>query len=162
RLSNRSPFGQRSGLCSDGDVDPDGKGFKSAERPRARVAFVSAGGVSAGAKGGQIVGAHSAAACMTDEPTGSPAARSADGDEERGSWPVAGYPLAAESGLATLRFASRDAVVDNGTPTSSIPDPGLAALVMLLRFQGLGVELEQIRHQFGATPIGIPEMLRCA
>src|SRR6266508_2347164 len=33
---------------------------------------------------------------------------------------------------------------------------------MLLRFQGLGVELEQIRHQFGATPIGIPEMLRCA
>ena len=33
---------------------------------------------------------------------------------------------------------------------------------MLLRFQGVGVDPEQIRHQFGATPIGIPEMLRCA
>ena len=46
--------------------------------------------------------------------------------------------------------------------TSLAPDPGLAALVMLLRFQGFGVDPEQIRHQFGATPIGVPEMLRCA
>jgi subfamily B ATP-binding cassette protein HlyB/CyaB len=33
---------------------------------------------------------------------------------------------------------------------------------MLLRFHGLGVDPEQIRHRFGAGIIGIPEMLRCA
>src|SRR5215469_9340102 len=52
--------------------------------------------------------------------------------------------------------------MDGGEPTSSISDPGLAALVMLLRFQGLGIDPEQIRHQFGGIPIGVPEMLRCA
>ena len=52
-------------------------------------------------------------------------------------------------------------MVENGNQMSSIPDPGLTALVMLLRFQGVGVDPEQIRHQFGATPIGVPEMLRC-
>src|SRR5262245_10512613 len=41
-------------------------------------------------------------------------------------------------------------------------DPGLLALVMLLRFHGLGADPEQIRHRFGAAAIGIPEMLRCA
>ena len=41
-------------------------------------------------------------------------------------------------------------------------DHGLGALVMLLRFQGIGIDPEQIRHQFAATPIGVPEMLRCA
>ena len=39
---------------------------------------------------------------------------------------------------------------------------GLAALVMLLRFQGLSVDPAQIRHQFGTDAIGVPEMLRCA
>jgi ATP-binding cassette, subfamily B, bacterial HlyB/CyaB len=52
--------------------------------------------------------------------------------------------------------------MDGGQPTSSISDPGLAALVMLLRFQGVGIDPEQIRHQFGGIPIGVPEMLRCA
>ena len=33
---------------------------------------------------------------------------------------------------------------------------------MLLRFQGVGVDPEQIRHHFGARPINVPEMLRCA
>ena len=42
------------------------------------------------------------------------------------------------------------------------PDPGLIALVMMLRFQGLGVDPEQVRHQFGGMSIGIPEMLRYA
>jgi subfamily B ATP-binding cassette protein HlyB/CyaB len=41
-------------------------------------------------------------------------------------------------------------------------DPGLGVLVMLLRFQGVAADPEQIKHQFGAAPIGIPEMLRCA
>jgi ATP-binding cassette, subfamily B, bacterial HlyB/CyaB len=39
---------------------------------------------------------------------------------------------------------------------------GLAALVMLLRFHGLSIDPVQIRHQFGADSIGVPEMLRCA
>src|SRR5438876_788002 len=41
-------------------------------------------------------------------------------------------------------------------------DQGLAALVALLRFHGLGADPEQIRHSFGAKPIGVAEMLRCA
>src|SRR6516165_5567760 len=41
-------------------------------------------------------------------------------------------------------------------------DQGLAALVMLLRFNGLGADADQIRHRFGGAMIGIPEMLRCA
>ena len=41
-------------------------------------------------------------------------------------------------------------------------DPGLAALVMLLRFQGIGADSEQIRHRFGGVRIGVAEMLRCA
>jgi subfamily B ATP-binding cassette protein HlyB/CyaB len=39
---------------------------------------------------------------------------------------------------------------------------GLAALVMLLRFHGLGIDPAQIRHQLGTDAIGVPEMLRCA
>src|SRR5262249_938848 len=45
---------------------------------------------------------------------------------------------------------------------SNRPDPGLAALVMLLRFHGLSADPEQIRHRFGRGTIGIPGMLRCA
>jgi subfamily B ATP-binding cassette protein HlyB/CyaB len=41
-------------------------------------------------------------------------------------------------------------------------DPGLAALVMLLRFYGIGANAEQIRHQLGMVKVGVPEMLRCA
>ncbi len=41
-------------------------------------------------------------------------------------------------------------------------DPGLAALVMLLRFHGIGADAEQIRHQLGTDTVGVPEMLRCA
>jgi ABC-type bacteriocin/lantibiotic exporter with double-glycine peptidase domain len=42
------------------------------------------------------------------------------------------------------------------------PDPGLSALVMLLRFYGVGVEAEQLRHRFGQSRIGVSEMIRCA
>ena len=41
-------------------------------------------------------------------------------------------------------------------------DPGLTALVMLLRFHGIGADPAQIRHQCGTVTIGIAEMLRCA
>jgi subfamily B ATP-binding cassette protein HlyB/CyaB len=41
-------------------------------------------------------------------------------------------------------------------------DPGLGALVLLLRVHGIAADPGQIRHRFGAVPIGIPEMLRCA
>ncbi|AZO32333.1 type I secretion system permease/ATPase [Mesorhizobium sp. M1B.F.Ca.ET.045.04.1.1] len=45
---------------------------------------------------------------------------------------------------------------------ASSGDPGLAALVMLLRFHGVAADPEQIRHRFPAASIGITEMLRCA
>src|ERR1700681_2042714 len=41
-------------------------------------------------------------------------------------------------------------------------DAGLAALVTLMRFQGVAAEPDQIRHRFGGVPIGLTEMLRCA
>jgi len=42
-------------------------------------------------------------------------------------------------------------------------DTGLSELVMLLRFHGLPVDAEQLRHRFGTdAAIGIPEMLRSA
>ena len=41
-------------------------------------------------------------------------------------------------------------------------ESGLGALVMLLRFQGVGADPDQIRHRFGGTSIGVAEMLRCA
>ncbi|HXQ52458.1 MAG TPA: type I secretion system permease/ATPase [Stellaceae bacterium] len=41
-------------------------------------------------------------------------------------------------------------------------DSGLGALVMLLRFQGIGADAEQIRHSVGGLRIGVAEMMRCA
>jgi subfamily B ATP-binding cassette protein HlyB/CyaB len=41
-------------------------------------------------------------------------------------------------------------------------DPGLLALVMLLRFHGVGADPVQLRHRFSGGIVGIPEMLRCA
>ncbi len=45
------------------------------------------------------------------------------------------------------------------TPASS--QSGSAALVLLLRFHGIGADAEQIKHRFGGE-IGVAEMLRCA
>jgi subfamily B ATP-binding cassette protein HlyB/CyaB len=45
---------------------------------------------------------------------------------------------------------------------SGTADTGLTALVMLLRFNGVGAEPEQIKHRVGAATIGVPEMLRVA
>lgn len=44
----------------------------------------------------------------------------------------------------------------------SAADPGLAAFVMLVRFQGMAADPEQIRHRVGKPAMGVPEMLRCA
>src|SRR5262249_7850257 len=49
------------------------------------------------------------------------------------------------------------------TDQASSSDSGLVGLVTLLRYHGIGVEAEQIRHRFSTgatTPIG--DMLRCA
>ena len=40
-----------------------------------------------------------------------------------------------------------------------IADQGLAALVSLLRLNGIGADPEQIRHRFGGATIGIAESL---
>ena len=51
------------------------------------------------------------------------------------------------------------------TVSSEIPEPndsGLTALVMLLRFHGVGADPAQIRHQSGTNTIGTAEMVRCA
>jgi subfamily B ATP-binding cassette protein HlyB/CyaB len=45
--------------------------------------------------------------------------------------------------------------------TSAPAESGLAALVLLLRFNGISVDSEQVRHRFGDT-IGVAEMIRCA
>src|SRR5437773_8955915 len=45
---------------------------------------------------------------------------------------------------------------------NSAPDQGLAALVALLRFHGVGADPEQIGHSVGSKAIGVSEMLRCA
>jgi ATP-binding cassette, subfamily B, bacterial HlyB/CyaB len=48
-------------------------------------------------------------------------------------------------------------------PENSGPiDSGLTALVMLLRFHGVGADPAQIRHHCGTVQIGASEMIRCA
>ncbi|MFO1080641.1 MAG: type I secretion system permease/ATPase [Reyranellaceae bacterium] len=42
------------------------------------------------------------------------------------------------------------------------PDKGLVALVSLLRFNGVGADADQIRHQLGGIRVGTNEMLRVA
>jgi subfamily B ATP-binding cassette protein HlyB/CyaB len=42
------------------------------------------------------------------------------------------------------------------------PDPGLAALVMMLQYQGVAADAVQIRHRLSTPAIGVPDMLRCA
>jgi subfamily B ATP-binding cassette protein HlyB/CyaB len=48
------------------------------------------------------------------------------------------------------------------TDNSDSLDPGLVTLTSLLRFHGIGVDPQQLRHGFGGTPIGVSEMLRYA
>ena len=47
-------------------------------------------------------------------------------------------------------------------PDKTVPmHSGLAAMVLLLRFHGIGADPAQIRHRYG-DGFGVPEMLRCA
>jgi subfamily B ATP-binding cassette protein HlyB/CyaB len=48
------------------------------------------------------------------------------------------------------------------TDNTGSNDPGLAILVMLLRFHGVSADPQQLRHRFGQDKIGVAEMLRCA
>jgi ATP-binding cassette, subfamily B, bacterial HlyB/CyaB len=41
-------------------------------------------------------------------------------------------------------------------------DSGLGAVIMLLRYNGVGADPGQIQHQFAGMRFGVPEMLRCA
>jgi subfamily B ATP-binding cassette protein HlyB/CyaB len=56
------------------------------------------------------------------------------------------------------------AVLSDNVSASATPavDQGLAVLVIMLRFQGIGADPEQLRHRFGHGTVGVPEMLRCA
>ena len=54
------------------------------------------------------------------------------------------------------------AIETAGTGPEKSDDTGLTALVMLLRFHGIGAEPGQIRHRCGTATIGVTEMLRCA
>jgi subfamily B ATP-binding cassette protein HlyB/CyaB len=55
----------------------------------------------------------------------------------------------------------RDVELIKPSPPSS-NDPGLAALVLLLRIHGIGADAEQVRHRCAASTIEINDMLRCA
>src|SRR6266571_1475362 len=48
------------------------------------------------------------------------------------------------------------------TQSSGTVDPGLVALGLLLRLNGVAAEAEQIRQRCGTATIGIADMLRCA
>ncbi|MFG1343134.1 type I secretion system permease/ATPase [Xanthobacter autotrophicus] len=52
--------------------------------------------------------------------------------------------------------------MSGGSETSARPDSGLSALVLMLRFHGVAVEVEQLRHQIGVPSVGSVEMLRAA
>jgi len=41
-------------------------------------------------------------------------------------------------------------------------EPGLAALVAMLRYQGVAADAAQIRHRIGSHAITVPDILRCA
>ena len=60
-----------------------------------------------------------------------------------------------------MRPATRGGGVSLASNSSAPAESGLAALVLLLRFHGIGADPEQIRHRFGDA-VGVPEMLRCA
>jgi len=81
---------------------------------------------------------------MTDDrlPTGGKIA----GRDQRPGNPHVSCPVHQRASETSLRKVETK-VIENGKQTTSSPDPGLATLVMLLRFQGIGVDPSQISHQ---------------
>jgi subfamily B ATP-binding cassette protein HlyB/CyaB len=72
-----------------------------------------------------------------------------------------------ESSVPSPDPASANASESGGATTAesfrpNADDSALGALVMLLRFHGVGADAEQIRHRLGLTRIGVTEMVRCA
>src|SRR5579862_4349011 len=50
----------------------------------------------------------------------------------------------------------------SGVPDQKgIEDTGLASLVLLIRFHGIAVDAEQLRHRLGGAPLDLAEMVRC-
>ena len=52
--------------------------------------------------------------------------------------------------------------MDISSPEGVTIDPGLASLMLLLRFHSIAVNGDQLCHQLGTKTIGITDMLRCA
>jgi subfamily B ATP-binding cassette protein HlyB/CyaB len=50
----------------------------------------------------------------------------------------------------------------NPQAATAAVDSGLGAVVMLLRYHGIGGDLGQIGHRFGGVNFGVAEILRCA
>ncbi len=47
-------------------------------------------------------------------------------------------------------------------PDKELPnDPGIIALVMMMRLHGVAADGDQIRHRFAGRPVGVTEMVRC-
>src|ERR1700726_5247196 len=66
-------------------------------------------------------------------------------------------------GLETFVSGGRPTAEESMHDVKTKPvDAGLAALVTLMRFQGVAAEPDQIQHRFGGVSIGLTEMLRCA
>src|SRR5215813_6899561 len=65
----------------------------------------------------------------------------------------------AAGGAAAWRLRVRQAMA--APLEQSVPDSGIDALTLILRFYELAVDPAQIRHQFAGTRFGIVEILRC-
>jgi ATP-binding cassette, subfamily B, bacterial HlyB/CyaB len=70
-------------------------------------------------------------------------------------------PQPAQNGLDHQKSDQPGKRVFAATDIPATDQSRLAALVQLVRFHGIGVDPEQVRHRFGDN-IGVPEMLRCA
>src|SRR6516165_3638175 len=52
-------------------------------------------------------------------------------------------------------------MADQPSPDAAV-DSGLGAVLMLLRYHGIGADPGQIHHRFGGVRFGVPEILRSA